>query len=119
MVFGPHDATDAKGTEDPRVAYDSNTGVYYMMYTCWGDQAQLCLASTRDPTRPDGWTRHGLAFPGEHKSGALLIREQPPHYLISGAGSIYISKSDNLLNWTLGDLFINGTLWYANPPPHM
>ena len=60
--------------------------------------------------------------PRSHKSGALLIRETAPHYLISGAGQIHIAQSDNLLNWTLGPLFIAKTLWgnpnvEAGPPP--
>jgi hypothetical protein len=34
LVFGPHSSDDLRGTEDPRVAYDSSTGLYYMFYTC-------------------------------------------------------------------------------------
>lgn len=61
-------------------------------------------------------------FPGNHKSGALLIRDSPPHYLISGAGKIFIAQSNSLLNWTLGKPFIHETLWgnpnvEAGPPP--
>ena len=119
VVFGPHDHSDLLGTEDPRVAYDAASGIYYMFYTCYGDGGRgsvlpthggnragqtrtytLCLATTSDPTS-NRWTRHGAAFPGEHKSGAMLIRDSPPHYLISGAGRIMISKTSNLLNWTL------------------
>ena len=29
VVFGPHDDSDLRGTEDPRVAYDPATEVYY------------------------------------------------------------------------------------------
>lgn len=52
----------------------------------------------------------------------MLIREKPPHYLISGAGEIFLAKSNSLLNWTLGDPFISKTLWgnpnvEAGPPP--
>jgi predicted GH43/DUF377 family glycosyl hydrolase len=130
LVFGPHDDSDTRGTEDPRVAFDAATGTYYMFYTCWAKNGtgSLCLASTKNPTDTSGgiagpgWTRHGPAFPGNHKSGAMLIREKPPHYLISGAGKIFLAKSDNLLNWTLGDTFISSTLWgnpnvEAGPPP--
>lgn len=67
LVFGPHDASDERGTEDPRVAYDSATGTYYMFYTCWASSGvgTLCLASTKNPTDTSGgiagpgWTRHG------------------------------------------------------------
>ena len=124
VVFGPHADIDIRGTEDPRVAYDPATGVYYMFYTCWSKTGAgfLCLASTRNPTSTEGWTRHGPAFPGNHKSGAMLIRDAPPHYLISGAGEIFMAKSDSLLNWTLGTSFITKTLWgnphvEAGPPP--
>lgn len=123
VVFGPHNGSDVRGTEDPRLAYDHTTGLYYMFYTCWGDGGPvLCLATTRNPTAAGSWTRHGQQFPGSHKSGALLIRETGPHYLISGAGQIHIAQSDNLLNWTLGPLFISKTLWgnpnvEAGPPP--
>lgn len=157
IVFEPVDKPplndDFKGTEDPRVAMDPKTGIYYMFYvrlpvrlgflslsvcssvapglcqTCFhkgtyseGAGGSLCLASTKDPTSSSSWTRHGTAFPGNHKSGALLIRDSPPHYLISGAGEIHIAKSDNLLKWELGPLFINDTAWgnpnvEAGPPP--
>ena len=124
VVFGPHADIDIRGTEDPRVAYDPATGIYYMFYTCWSKTGAgfLCLASTRNPTSTEGWTRHGPAFPGNHKSGAMLIRDAPPHYLISGAGEIFMAKSDSLLNWTLGTSFITKTLWgnphvEAGPPP--
>lgn len=114
---------DLRGTEDPRVALDKSTGIYYMFYTCYSaTAASLCLASTKNPTVSTGWTRHGPAFPGDHKSGALLIRDSPPHYLISGAGEIHMSQSDDLLKWTLGPVFINSTAWgnpnvEAGPPP--
>tara|TARA_B110000208_G_scaffold88174_1_gene111336 strand:+ start:104 stop:1177 length:1074 start_codon:yes stop_codon:yes gene_type:complete len=129
FVFGPHDDTDIRGTEDPRIAWDEESQLYYMFYTCWAKNklGTLCLATTADPTSSGGWTRHGAPFGGNHKSGALLIRDEQskpstPHYLISGAGEIHISHSKNLLNWTLGPLFINETLWgnphvEAGPPP--
>jgi hypothetical protein len=137
IVFEPVDKPplndDFKGTEDPRVAMDPKTGIYYMFYTCFhkgiypeGAGGSLCLASTKDPTKDSAsWTRHGTAFPGNHKSGALLIRDSPPHYLISGAGEIHIAQSDDLLKWELGPLFINDTAWsviltacMCEPAPH-
>lgn len=138
VVFEPVDQPplndDFRGTEDPRIALDKATGTYYMFYTCFHKGTyrdpegakmtggSLCLASTKDPTTTEGWTRHGTAFPGNHKSGALLIRDAPPHYLISGAGQIFISSSDDLTKWTLGEPFINQTSWgnpkvEAGPPP--
>jgi len=128
VVFEPVDQPplndDFRGTEDPRVAYDKSTGIYYMFYTCYrkdGKGGSLCLASTKNPVKGP-WDRHGTAFPGNHKSGALLIRDEGPHFLISGAGKISMSNSTNLLNWTLGPDFITQTAWgnphvEAGPPP--
>eukprot|EP01012_Entosiphon_sulcatum_P036209 TRINITY_DN460_c0_g1_i1.p1 TRINITY_DN460_c0_g1~~TRINITY_DN460_c0_g1_i1.p1 ORF type:complete len:339 (-),score=54.16 TRINITY_DN460_c0_g1_i1:21-1037(-) len=102
VVFGPHDDTDSWGTEDPRLAMDPKTGVYYLFYTAYnGKSILLNLASTQDPTRKDGWTRHGPVFPSIQgsKSGALLIRDQPPHYLFWGDSSIRVTKSNNLTSW--------------------
>ena len=61
-------------------------------------------------------------FPGNHKSGAILIRESGPHYLISGAGQIHISNTTDLTKWELGPLFISKTAFgnphvEAGPPP--
>ena len=44
----------SKGTEDPRVAYDPSSGLYYMLYTCYNsgnakgvDAVTMCLATTK------------------------------------------------------------------------
>ncbi|EOD24686.1 hypothetical protein EMIHUDRAFT_206771 [Emiliania huxleyi CCMP1516] len=107
VVFAPHDAADERGTEDPRLAYDDRTGMYYMFYTAWSASS---------------WTRHGTVFEGPHKSAALLIRAAPPHYLFYGAGEIRVSRSSDLLRWQPGEPFLRGTAWgnanvEAGPPP--
>eukprot|EP00039_Didymoeca_costata_P030967 m.32453 g.32453 ORF g.32453 m.32453 type:complete len:430 (+) comp8413_c0_seq2:117-1406(+) len=123
VVFGPQNNTDIKGTEDPRVAYDNSTGLYYMFYTCYGvNNVELCLATSKNPTASDGWTRHGsVGFGQGSKSAALLIRDEPPHYLIWGAGKIRITSSSNLLKWSPGKMFITDTPFNPNveagPPP--
>jgi predicted GH43/DUF377 family glycosyl hydrolase len=128
-VFGPHDLTDDQGTEDPRVVYDKKTGTYYMMYTCYNsgktkqDKVTMCLATAKDPTTPGSWVRHGpIGFSQGSKSGALLIRDEGPHFLYWGAGKISIANSTDLLSWEEGREFINQTLWgndkvEAGPPP--
>ena len=64
VVFGPHDATDDLGTEDPRVTYDASSGTHYMFYTCYNTgstpqpRVTLCLATTSDPSSAIGWARH-------------------------------------------------------------
>lgn len=59
--------------------------------------AYLCLATTTDPTAPypGNWTRYGKVFGASEasntKSGALLIRPQPPHYLYWGVNTIHLA----------------------------
>jgi len=82
-----------------------------MFYTCYGPPALLCHATTRDPSAPypGSWTRLGAVFPKQvgSKSGALLLRDAPPHFLIWGAGTIALATSDDLVTWTtVNDRFI-------------
>lgn len=105
-VYAPRFLTDY-GTEDPRLTLDPATGLYHLFYTCYSSSIgpRLCHATTADPTAPypGAWTRHGQVFPDAGagtKSGALLIRPSPPHYLIWGAGTIHLATSDDLYNWT-------------------
>lgn len=84
--------------EDPRVVLDESTGVYYMMYTIWdGHCPTLGLATTTDPTSSASWVRHGpLGFGCNSKSGAMLVRQAGPHYLLWGAGQIRLTSSQDL-----------------------
>ncbi|KAH3731698.1 family 43 glycosylhydrolase [Pelomyxa schiedti] len=112
IVFSPEEGLSMEkyGTEDPRIAYDKSTGLYYMFYTCYGPtDILLCLATTMDPTSPDGWTRVGPIFPDQQgsKSGALLIRESGPHYLFWGAGEVRVTTSKDPTVWpSIGDMFL-------------
>lgn len=111
LAFGPHvgERQESEGTEDPRIAYDPLSQRYYMMYTAVGNTSkpvQLSLASTRDPTQASGWTLHGPVFPtapSGSKSGAILVRQSPPHYLFWGAGTIRYALSDDLIHWTYNE----------------
>lgn len=107
VVFRPDSSApedESFGNEDPRLAYDSATGLYHLFYTCYGvPGAYLCHATTANPTAPypGNWTRLGLAVPTfgrDSKSGALLIRPSPPHYLYWGAGVIHLATSDDLVS---------------------
>jgi hypothetical protein len=94
VVFGPFDCNstapasqckDSFGTEDPRLSYDKESKLYYLLYNAWnGNAAKLSLATTADPTTRTGWTRYGELFPdaklGSYKSGSLVIRPTGPHY---------------------------------------
>jgi predicted GH43/DUF377 family glycosyl hydrolase len=128
VIFGPHDDSDLRGTEDPRIAYDKKTGIYHMLYTCYGsesveDSPTLCHATSANPTQAEGWTRLGpVGFGQNSKSGALLIQDDGNHHLYWGAGYISHTTSNDLSVWTPGSKFITGTLWgnpnvEAGPPP--
>ena len=97
-------------------------------YTCYGKSGgRLCHATTRDPTAPypGNWTRLGAVFGAGTKSGALLIRPQPPHYLYWGDSRIALATSDDLVTFkTVNDSFIttrpggfDTVLVEAGPPP--
>lgn len=142
-VFGPHNASDLRGTEDPRIQYDEWTNLYYMFYTCWSEdfKARLCLATSTNPTTDDKWTRRGLVFGStESKSAALLppslrrpqsvgssTDSQPLYTMIHGAGKISYTESENPLEWDeFGSDFITNVSWSsgggnnnveAGPPP--
>jgi len=71
--------------------------------------SRLALATTTNPSTKN-WKRHGILFPnlghgGWSKSGAMLIREKPPHYLFFGDSSyepgLQVATSNDLLNWSL------------------
>lgn len=128
VVFGPGDSSDSWGTEDPRMAFNRADGLYYMFYTAYnGSSIFLSLATSTNPTSADKWTRYGAVFPTmqNSKSGALLIRDAGPHYLLWGDSSIRITKSDDLKHWeSIGDVLIapradhfDSKLVESGPPP--
>lgn len=130
VVFGPFDSSDSWGTEDPRMQFNPADGRYYMFYTAYnGSSVMLTLASTSDPTSASSsWTRHGPVFPTypeSTKSGALLLRKEPPHYLLWGDHTIRIAKSNDITSWpdagepllqTRNDMF-DSQLVESGPPP--
>jgi len=129
--FGPTGIAEAYGTEDPRVALLPN-GTYLLFYTQYGkdqkgnDLVNLAMASTEDPTTNENWFRFGPLFPDlpHSKSGALLVRDEPPHYLYWGDTSITVATSNDLVNWTNREVFIapradnfDSQLVESGPPP--
>jgi predicted GH43/DUF377 family glycosyl hydrolase len=107
LVFSPDGPDENYGTEDPRLAYDSSTKLYHLMYTCYSsvDGGNLCHATTPDPTMPypGNWTRLPHVFPTRPatKSGALLIRPQgPPHFLYWGDSQIHLAVTTDLVVFT-------------------
>lgn len=116
-VFGPfdcptnasaRDCDTAKGAEDPRLTFNAEDGLYYLVYNAEGMQrGTISIATSRDPTRRGGWTRHGEVFPDAglrgYKSGAIVLRAAPSeHYLIWGCDKqlrITPSIGRDLLSW--------------------
>ncbi|GAV09226.1 hypothetical protein RvY_18800 [Ramazzottius varieornatus] len=131
VVFSPGNDDELWGTEDPRIQYNDVDGLYYMFYTAYNrdkdNSVFLSLATTPDPTSPHNWTRHGPVFPTERgsKSGALLLRDQAPHYLLWGDLDIRIAESNDPKRWpTVGDILFSprsnrfdSRLVESGPPP--
>lgn len=121
------------GTEDPRVTYDPATRQYYMFYTAYGQKPDgsnsvlLCEAVTTNPSSASKWKRLGPVFPSMQgsKSGALIVRDTGPHFLLWGDTSIRIALSDRLDSWPdVGQVFMSpregefdSILVESGPPP--
>jgi predicted GH43/DUF377 family glycosyl hydrolase len=129
VVFEAQVPSEVRGTEDPRMVFDEHAQVYYLLYT---SAYHTHIASSKDPTRADGWTRHGpicRSTTACAKSGALLLSDAPsaenPHHLFHTAGQIFVTHTAGPVtggNWANSTLFLNGTSWgnpfvESGPPP--
>jgi predicted GH43/DUF377 family glycosyl hydrolase len=103
----------ALGVEDPRIALLPDNNTLLMFYTAvntinapqGSERAMLALASCVVSTDPQcrNWTLHGPVFPESlwwSKSGALLVRPAPPHYLFWGDSSICIATTSDFFNYS-------------------
>ena len=85
------------------MVFDAKSELYYMFYTAYnGEDIDLSLATSTNPTVTDSWTRLGPVFPEDHtntKSGALLLREEGPHFLYWGDSSIRVTASTDPTHW--------------------
>ena len=99
-----------------------------MTYTAYnGSSILLSLATTTNPFNRTAWNKLGAVFPSyqNSKSGAILIREQTPHYLFWGDSSIRVATSTNLSHWPeIGDILLSpradkfdSKLVESGPPP--
>ena len=84
--------------------------------------AGLGIATTKDPSDPNGWTRHGYDQLG--KSAALLVRETGPHYAFFGIPAINMARSHVLIkwenitwNWMINDDDFSGFVPAGHPLP--
>jgi predicted GH43/DUF377 family glycosyl hydrolase len=113
VVFEPADETENYGTEDPRIVYNPKTNLYYLLYSAVQQYSngtvisRLALATSPTPHIKSSWKRYGPLFPQMNwsKSGAMLIRDSPPHYLFFGDSTLVpglqIAISDDLFHWKL------------------
>ena len=119
LAFVPDNTTERCGTEDPRITYNSNDGLYYLFYTAYNcTNAMLSLAVAKDPADANSWTRYGYVFPEKSwsKSGAALFADKTnnltQHYLFWGDSSypqdgIGIALSNDGIHWNdTGDMII-------------
>jgi hypothetical protein len=119
VILRPNGTDEQCGVQDPRLAFDASTGVYYLAFTVYGDRSgggacrdvSTKVAVSRTPLAAGSWerltNRSGDAGFDE-KSTAMLIRAAPPHFQFTGTGTIRIWRSDDLLHWANTNASISG-----------
>jgi predicted GH43/DUF377 family glycosyl hydrolase len=114
IVLRPSSINDSYGCEDPRVVYNRWTMIYYLFYSAVENNngvpiSRLALATMYEPWNPLSYTLHGPVFPQLKwsKSGALLIQQSGPSYLIFGDSTLepglQIAYTNDLLHYHLMD----------------
>eukprot|EP01114_Cavostelium_apophysatum_P010493 TRINITY_DN2427_c0_g1_i1.p1 TRINITY_DN2427_c0_g1~~TRINITY_DN2427_c0_g1_i1.p1 ORF type:complete len:391 (-),score=35.41 TRINITY_DN2427_c0_g1_i1:36-1142(-) len=112
VVVEPSNLATSYGTEDPRIAYDYSTGIYYLMYSAVENDTvnnavipRLALRTSRTPFVMSSWVDHGPIFPQlkVSKSGALYIRPNQTSYLYWGDSSLVngmqLATTTDLINY--------------------
>jgi predicted GH43/DUF377 family glycosyl hydrolase len=98
---GPFARYETKGIEDPRVTWLE--GTCYVIYTAvseWGPR--MVIAKTKDYTH---YERIAIISPPGNKDGVLFPRKVNGRYVRldrpigKGTGSIWVSFSEDLINW--------------------
>jgi len=107
---GPASVLEERGIEDPRIAYIAEDDTYYIMYTavsCFGPR--IALAKTRDfsdferiAVVSEPGNKDGVLFP--EKIGGRYVRLDRPFG--HGVGNIWISYSEDLVNWGNSEVLI-------------
>jgi len=114
-ILEPHDGTDSRGVEDPRVT--EIDGVFYMTYTAYGRE----FLGTGEPTHVGGgilpmiaastnlvtWERIGPIVVGEdNKDHVLFPRKIRGRYaaLHRRWPNVWIAYSDDLVHWPQEDM---------------
>lgn len=129
--------TEACGSEDPRISYSSEEGLYYIFYTSYNcTNAMLSWATATDPSDSETWIDYGYVFPQFNwsKSAAVLLKSEANglvrNHLFWGdstnpVGGIGIGYSADGFNWhdtgayliKTRSLFFDSYLVEAGPPP--
>ncbi|KAJ3425647.1 hypothetical protein M0813_27613 [Anaeramoeba flamelloides] len=137
VVLKPEGSAESFGVEDPRLAYNKNNKLYYLLYSAvetlsdGAPLSRLSLATSPTPHTASSWIRKGPLFPslGWSKSGALLIRDEAPHYLFFGdshsVNGLQLAITDDLKTFQLQDGVwlpmresnFDSKLVEAGPPP--
>jgi len=151
VVFSPAGSPFEATAEDPRVVL--HRGTYFMTYTAhadastpWPTSLRQGVATSTTPLDAGSWVRHcttpdACALPPAYKSGAMLPRDAPPHYMFvynltnghapdpdrgaTGAHGIVVATSVDLLAWKLTEKVLLPTrpgMWdqglvEPGPPP--
>ncbi len=128
-IFSPAMTDFEQTAEDPRIIYDAPNKTWYMTYTANGVISEGSvppmnrhqgIATSTDPLAPGSWKRRctGAApcLPPGLKSGAMLQRLDPPHYMFvydltktcpTNPGSVcrhtVVAESNDLLSWSLAN----------------
>lgn len=143
VVLEPAGTAWERTTEDPRIVFDESSGLYWMTYTANGDgrppnNRHQGIAIAKDPYSAAGWTkvcnqtRPCMPAAGL-KSGAMLLRETPPHFMFmydlrDGIRQVVVAKTDDsgaLSRWSLTNQTLvakRSAMWDAGliepgPPP--
>jgi len=122
VVFGPLNTSWEQTAEDPRTVYDASSNRWVMTYTANGDVAPFPMnrhqgiATSTSPSVPGSWHRlcsvDTPCLPPGYKSGAMLLRPKPPHYMFvynltgekPGVRDIVVATSDgDLSRWALSN----------------
>jgi hypothetical protein len=69
VVMKPSGDSDNYGDEDPRIIYNAQDGLYYLLYTEAQHYdngtvlARLCYATSRTPSKASSWVKHVINSP--------------------------------------------------------
>jgi predicted GH43/DUF377 family glycosyl hydrolase len=100
------------GVEDPRIMMNPFDQTFTMLFTAWNcTNPQLAAATTKTPLIASSWQRQGNVWTGSQaqkssKSGSILYRDTPPHYMLWGDSGIQWASSNDGTSWTKGGPFI-------------